>query len=166
MLDIKHNNKNKNKIQSIKVSIEGTKNILFQMENCICDIYIKNAIIGIGFFCKIPFNNKLLPGLITNSNILNKNNKIIKLIINKVEKEIKIDNSRQKYFNLEKSLTIIEIKPNKDKIYNYLDLDENEIYKENIELEYNKKPIYMIQKSNEEVSVSYGIMNDIKNNKK
>ena len=41
------------------------------MENCICKIYIKNDKIGIGFLCKIPFHNNLLPVLITNNNFEN-----------------------------------------------------------------------------------------------
>ena len=53
----------------------------------------------------------------------------MKLIIYIEEKEIKMDKSRKIYFN--SNIIIIEIKPNKDKIYNYLELDENEIYKEN-----------------------------------
>jgi hypothetical protein len=34
------------------VSIQNTKNILSQMENCICKIYLKNDEIGTGFFFK------------------------------------------------------------------------------------------------------------------
>jgi len=30
------------KEKQIPISIEGIKNILFQMENCICKIYLKN----------------------------------------------------------------------------------------------------------------------------
>ena len=119
------------KEQKIPISKEGLKRILFQMENCICKIYLKNDVKGIGFLCKILFHNNLLPVLITNNNIYNENDKIIKLIINNEEKEIKIDKSRKIYED--NNIIIIEIKPNKDKIYNYLELDENEIFKENIE---------------------------------
>ena len=67
--------------QPIPVSIEGTKKILFQMENCICKIYLEDGQKGTGFFCKILFNNDLLPVLITNNHVLNEkdieNNKII-----------------------------------------------------------------------------------------
>ena len=71
------------------------------MTNCICKVYLKNDKIVIGFFCKIPFNNrnnKLLPVIITSNNVINvtNNNKIIKLIINNKEKEIKIDKSIKK----------------------------------------------------------------------
>ena len=62
-----------NKDQPIPVSLEGTRNILYQMENCICKIYKDNGAIGTGFFCKIPFNNNLLKVLITNNHILNEN---------------------------------------------------------------------------------------------
>ena len=113
--------------QPIPVSIEGTKKILFQMENCICKIYLKNGEKGTGFFCKIPFNNNILPVLITNNHILNENdikdNNIIEISINNNEiKEIKIDNLRKKYTNSDKNIdiTIIEIRPNKDGIYNYI----------------------------------------------
>ena len=115
------------KEQQIPISKEGIKNILFQMENCICKIYLKNNKIEIGFLYKIPFHNKLLSVLIANKNIYNENDNIIKIIINNEEKEIKIDKSRKLY--KDNNIIMIEIKPNKDKIYDYLEFDENEIYK-------------------------------------
>jgi len=162
------------KEQPIPVSIEGTKRILFQMENCICKIFLNNGEMGAGFLCKIPFNANFLPVLITNNHVLNENdidnNKIIKLMINNKVKKIEIDNSRKKYTNSDKNidLTIIEIKPKKDGINNYLEIDENDIYqdKESIELEYKKKSIYILHYPNEELSVSYGLINDIKDNKR
>ena len=171
MSDLKQNKLIKE--QPIPVSLEGTKKILFQMENCICKIYLKNGEIGTGFFCKIPFNNNLLPVLITNNHVLNENdidnNKKIKLMINNKVKTIEIDNSRKKYTNPDKNidLTIIEIKPKKDGINNYLEIDENDLYqdKESIELEYKKKSIYILNYSNEQ-SVSYGLINYIKDNKR
>ena len=78
--------------QPIPVSIEGTKKILFQMENCICKIYLEDGKKGTGFFCKMPIFNNLLPVLITNNHVLNEkdieNNKIIQLSINNEVKEI------------------------------------------------------------------------------
>ena len=38
--------------QPIPVPIEGMKKILFQLENCICQIYQKNGGKGTGFFVK------------------------------------------------------------------------------------------------------------------
>ena len=43
------------KEQPIPVTLEGTRIILNQMENCICKIYKDNGAIGTGFFCEIPF---------------------------------------------------------------------------------------------------------------
>ena len=141
------------------------------MQNCICKIYLKNDGIGTGFFCKIPFNNNLLPVLITNNHVLNENdidnNKKIKLMINNKVKTIEIDNSRKKYTNSDKKIdiTIIELKPNEDGINNYLENDDINKDEEAIELEYNKKSIYIIHYPNEELSVSYGIIKDIIDNK-
>ena len=83
------------KDQLISVSSESKKKILFQMENCMCKIKLENGKKGIGFLCKIPFNNNLLPFLITNNYILNitDNNINIKLIFNNGVKKIKLDNS-------------------------------------------------------------------------
>ena len=84
------------------------------MENYICKVYLKNDEIGIGFLCKFPFNNNILPVLIINSHILNSiyNNKYIKLKFNNEVKEIKIDNSKKKYIWHDKNIdiTIIEKK--------------------------------------------------------
>ena len=148
--------------QPIPVDIEGTKLILSQMENCICKIY-QNEKKGTGFFCKIPFPDKynLLNVLITNNHILNENdienNKIIKLIIHnkeqKVIKEIKIDGSRKRYTNINDregiDITIIEIKPNKDNIYNFLEIDD-----ETSKLEYNRKSIYILHHPKDKKLVS------------
>ena len=75
----------------IPVSLEGTKKILYQMENCICKIYCDNGKLGTGFLSKIRFQNKLLPVLITSNHVLNENdienNKIIELRINNDKKK-------------------------------------------------------------------------------
>ena len=153
--------------QPIPVSIEGIKKILFQLENCICQIYQKNGGKGTGFFCKILFQNKLLPVLITNNHVLNekdiKNNKIIELTMyNNIEKRnkdisIKIDNSRKRYTNVEMDITIIEIKPEEDKIKNYLEIDEEEM----TEKEYRKKSIYILHYPNIKY-VSYGLIKELR----
>ena len=160
------------KDQLIPISLEGARTILYQMENCICKIHKDNGAIGIGFFCKIPFNNNLLKVLITNNHVLNENeidnNKIINIsIINKEKKEeikrIKIDNTRKKYTNKELDVTIIEIKENKDKINNYMEIDKEEIEKDKdiIEINYKWKSIYIIHYPKGELSVSYRLINDI-----
>ncbi len=142
------------KEQHNPISIEGAKIILSQMKNSICKIYLKNDKIGIRFLCKIPFHNKLLQVSITNNNNI-ENDKKLKLIIKNEEKEIIRDKSRK--IHRDNKIIIIEIKPNKDKIYYFLELDENEIYKE--KNEYTK---YIIRLYNEEISISYDIINEIK----
>ena len=165
MSDIKQEKLVKEK--PIQVSIKGTKKIIFQMENCICKINLENGKKGIGYLCKIDFHNNnknLLPVLITNNNILNENDKILSLTINNELKKIIIDKSRKKYINIGKNIIIIEIKPNKDKIYDYLEFDEIYIYKNKEKLEYNNKLIYIINYQNEEINVLYGLINDIIDN--
>ena len=156
--------------QPIPVSIEGLKKILFQLENCICKIYQKNNRIGTGFFCNILFKDKLIPVLITNNHILNENdlqnNEIIELTVyDNAEKSnkdisIKIDNSRKIYTDCELDITIIEIKPEVDNIKYYLEIDEEKLTKK----EYRKKSIYILHYPNEKY-VSYGLMNELKENK-
>ena len=164
--------------QPSPISYQSFKKIMYQMENSICKIQ-KDGINGAGFLCKIPISNRLIPFLITNSNILNKKDidekKIIKLTYTESDelkvgeesknetqkyKEIKIDISRKYY--LDKDITIIEIKPNKDKINvkKIFEIDKEE--KVNLELKNNNKSIYIIDKN--DLSISFGIINEIKDN--
>ena len=158
--------------QPIPVDINGTKLILSQMENCICKIVKNNGKKGTGFFCSIPFpdKNNLLNVLITNNHILDENDikmfKVIKFIMyNKErmieeEKQIRIDNNRKKFtFKNEEEgidITIIEIKRYTDKIYNFLEIDDNIL-----ELDCKKKSIYILHYPKEKRLVSYGLINDI-----
>ena len=158
------------------ISYECTKKIIEQMERNICKINIgMNQ--GTGFFCKIPFpnENNMLPVLITNNHIINsdilyKKNIKIKLDIKEEEniKEI-ILNKRMKYTNEEYDITIIEIKE-EDNINNYLELDDiiiNDILNNiNKNKEYKNKTIYIIQYPENNLSVSYGILEDIYLDKK
>jgi len=155
--------------QPSPVSLKGTKKILSQLENCICQLCLKNGGKGTGFFTKIKFKNKLLPVLITNNHVLKeediKNNEIIKLTrYNNIENKdedisITIDDSRIRYTNSEKDIdiTIIEIKPVKDKINNYLEIDEEEL----TENQYIKSSIYLLHYPNEKY-VSYGLINELR----
>ena len=156
------------------ISYECSKKIIEQMERNICKINIgKNQ--GTGFFCKIPFpnQNKLLPVFITNNHVINKdtlNKEKIKLDIKEVEtmKVIKLNN-RMKYTNEEYDITIIEIKE-EDNINDYLELDEvilNDIVKNKNKNEvYINETIYIIQYPENKLSVSYGILDNIYEDKK
>ena len=142
--------KNNIKIYPESISLEGTEEIVKQMKNKVCKIYIGENIKGTGFFCKIPYfqiNNFLLPVLITTNHIINeqnigKNKEVISLSINnnKEKKEIELDN-RIKYTSKEYNITIIEIKK-EDKIDNYLEYDEDIIDGSN--KSYIGESIYML----------------------
>ena len=157
------------------IPIEGIEKILFQMKSCICKIFNKNTgQTGTGFFCKIPFPNKLnlLPVLITNNHVLNQNDietgKIIDININNnnEHKKIKIDNIRKKITSDEEELdlTIIEIKINEDKIYNFLEIDENKFSDINIkEDNFRNKSAYILHYPlNENIQASFGLINRLK----
>ena len=167
MLDINPEKKSKEQLD------ERTKNIFYHLENYICKIKLKNGEIGIGFFCKIPFKNYLLPVLITNNHILNKDDKdntqiIINLITNNEERKIEIGYSRKKYISSYNNIyiTIIEIKPNEDKIYHYLELDNKSKNKENLKLEYKNKSINIFHYPDEENSEPHCLTNNIIDNTK
>ena len=147
------------------VSLKSTEKIVEQMKNNVCKINLLDGTKGTGFFCKIPYNNKILPAFITNNHVINEDilereDKIL-ILMNKIQIEIELNN-KIKYTNKQYDITIIEIKDNKDKINNFLELDENVINNESI-IPYIKKSIYIIQYEGEkeEVSVSYGIMKNI-----
>ena len=163
--------------QPTPIDLEGTKVILSQMENCICKIIKDDGQKGTGFFSRIPFpdESNLLNVLITNNHVLNANDidndNIIKFVVyNKEknieeEKEIRIDSTRKK-LSIKKDkegidITILEIKPNTDKINNFLEMDDKIL-----ELKCKKKSIYILHYPKEKRLVSYGLMNDVLDGKK
>ena len=158
----------KNSIES--VSISCTKTILEQMMNCICNIKLKGST-GTGFFCKIPKgygNNETLDCLLTNyhnidEKYLNENNEISLLLKDNTEpKFIDLLQKREKYYNKDYDITIIEILKS-DKIKKFLELDEN-IFKENNKISYEDESIYILQhQKGKNASVSYGLLLSIDN---
>ena len=76
-----------------------------------------------------------------------------------------MDESRKRYTYINDNegidFTIIEIKPNKDNIYNYLEIDD-----EILELECNRKSIYLLHYPKDKKLVSYGLINGIIEGKK
>ena len=145
-----------------------------QMRKNICAITNGNKG-GTGFFAKIPFPDKenMLPVLITNNHVLDKSTFDKKIILTVSGTNISIDLSfkRMKITFETFDITIIEILK-EDKLDNYLDYSElddlvinNIINDENQNKEYNNKDIYIIQYAKGELSVSFGIMKDIHNDK-
>jgi len=150
------------------ISIKGTKEILNQMENCICKIYKNGEGKGTGFFCNIKYNNYNIPVMMTSNHVIDekyiKENNNIELTLNddNINKTIILNNNNRKiYTNVEYDITIIEIKCEKDKINNFMDLDEK-IFNEKSEILYNSHSIYIPQYLNSDNAiVSYGIINKI-----
>ena len=147
------------------ISIKGMEKITFQLKNCVCKILKKDNVKATGFFCKIPYqNNKLLTVLFTNNHVISQNDLIIN---NQIEitmnddneiRSILIDNSRIFFTDPDLDVTIIEIKPNIDKINNFLELDEK-IFKEKnlVEALFKKKFGYVLNyPKGENVVASFG----------
>ena len=148
------------------VTIEGTINILNQLQSCICKIENK---LGnwTGLFCYIPYKNKKLTVLITNNHVINeeilKENKKIEVSINdnKEYKTIELKNKKV-YTSVKYDTTIIEINSEKEKINHFLELDEEIIeHNENI----NNRSVYILQypkySNGQKAAVSYGIIKNI-----
>ena len=77
----------------IPVTIDSTKIILNQMENCICKINSPNGK-GTGFFCYIPYNNKNIPVFITNNHLIDE-----KIIKEKNNITVTINDDKEKKIN-------------------------------------------------------------------
>ena len=162
------------------VTLKATEKIIDQMNNSICRIF-NNKRNGTGFFVKIPYKNDILPVLITNNQVINKddilNNITISIYLNndKKIKNIKLDNNRKKYINEKYDITIIEIKENEDKLNSkYLELDDkiinyfkiNKIEKLNyLNYIYSDESIYILNylKDND-IIVSYCKLSYLNNN--
>ena len=152
------------------VTIKGTKKILHQMENNICKIYKKGEGSATGFFVNISYNNSTIPVMMTNYHVLDENylsqNKEIKISLNDDAKRltIKLNENRRISYNKDYDTTIIEIKPEKDNIKDFMELDDN-ILEEDSNSFYNKQSIYIIHYPNsEKAKVSYAIVNRIEDN--
>ena len=97
------------------VPLESLQLIFNQSSNSILKIVNQNNEKGTGFFCLIPFPDKLHPlsTLITNNHVLDKNDielgKTIKFSSEKKDYQIKINDQRKCYTNEDYDTTIIEI---------------------------------------------------------
>ena len=106
------------KNQPSVITTDKLETILYQANNCICNIKCTSEGHGTGFFCKIPLPNSFnyLPVLITNNHILDKNDiqlgKTINFTTEKDTKEyeIFIDQERSVYTDEKTDITFIEIK--------------------------------------------------------
>jgi hypothetical protein len=107
----------------------------------------------------------------TNNHVLNsddiKEDKIITISFNnkQIIKTIKIDNTRKKFNSEELDVTFIEIKENKDGIYDFLELEDNiNENEDNLKNLYKNKSIYILNYPEEKnIVVSYGKLFRIEN---
>lgn len=148
------------------VLYEDVLKILEQMQKSVCKIYIKGGGYGTGFFCNIEINNKKIPTLITNNSIINedyiKNNKIIVITLNNDKKEgtILLNENNCIYTSEKYGITIIGLKSINEDIYSFMELDKK-LFFENNNYFYEKASAYIIQYSDNKLSVSNGIINNI-----
>ena len=153
------------------ISLEAIEKIVDQMKKNICKIYLRDGNKGTGFFYKIPFpdNKNLLPILITanhliDEKLLKSKNEYMMISIDNDESFVKIEfENRINYTNKEYDVTIIEIKENEDKIYNFFYFDDYINNKDlNINYIYNKRTIYTLHYPNSNYAVvSFGLFKDI-----
>ena len=135
-----------------------------EKEKCICKI--NGSKIGTGFFCKIKYENALIPVLITNYHVIDdkfiESNEEIKVYINEEYKFISIKKYKIIYSSPNNKYDIIIIRLEEDAIKNFLEIDEN-IF-ENSENAYRNEPIYIMHFPGAgKAKISYG--NGIEKNK-
>ena len=160
----------------LQLSISEPEQIAKQMKYSVCKIYIIDGN-GTGFFCKVknPNESNFIHLLITDQHVLNNQalspGNIIKISLynEKIMKKIVISEERKIYFNEELDITCIVINPKKDDLYEpieYLELEDNFEKDQDFFNElYKNKPIYLLHYPDKDGKfVSYGIINEIKDN--
>ena len=135
------------------------KIILEQMTNSICKIIKKEKNFEIGFFIHIRYKNKKIPVLMIKYNINDTyENNILNVIINNKTKILKL--GKKRYINKDLDIMLIEINENYEDKIKYIEIDDN-IFKKELENDYYKKSIYIIQDNKKKISVSFGIIEGI-----
>ena len=143
------------------LSLENIDKITGQMKNSICQVY--GDLIGTGFFCKIPYEGKKIPVLMTNYHIISddflQKNKKIKISMNdaKVYDTIKINENNKIYSSVRDEYDIMVIKLEEEQdIYHYLYVDEHLLDKDSENI-YEDKSLYILHYPNDDkVHVSFG----------
>ena len=143
------------------ITLEKNFIISEQLIKCICKINKK----GSGFFCLIPYGNKSLPVLISAAHIIGvkEDLKEISLEINECEKIIELNEERKTFTDLYLNITIVEIIPEKDHIYDFLMLDDNLFKDYSIEMSKNES-IYILHFDFNSKIISYGNIKQMSEN--
>ena len=132
--------------------------ILEQLSKCICKINKS----GTGFFCFIQYGNKHLPVLITATYVISSKNELkeISLEINDCVCKIELNEERKVFNDDKKNISIIEIIPEKDHIYEFLMLDDN-LFKDYSDKLFYEESIYILHYNSQSKIISYGILNNL-----
>ena len=143
------------------ITLEKNFIISEQLIKCICKINKK----GSGFFCLIPYGNKSLPVLISAAHIIGvkEDLKEISLEINECVKIIELNEERKSFTDLYLNITIVEIIPEKDHIYDFLMLDDNLFKDYSIEISKNES-IYILHFDFNSKIISYGAIKQTSEN--
>jgi len=140
------------------VSKKNHQVILNQMNYSICSIIHSQEI---GFFCYIKYNKEKIRAIIINNYISNeKYIDKINVIINNKEEIIDLD--KIIYKDKLNNITIIKIK-NNNKIIKFIEIDDK-LYENESEMNYRNESIYIIQKTKDDMFVSYSIIKEINKN--
>lgn len=135
------------------------------MKNCVFQIKNNNRV-GIGYLCHISNKNDHLFVMLLNSDIIDKefinDNQNIEISLKDGEEKVNIslDDNRRIYSSTQYKITIIEIKPKKDKIAHFLEIDEN-IYLENPTKYFYE--IFIVQYWESAKIISYGLIKELNN---
>ena len=135
------------------------KTDLKYMKDYICKI--SGKMVGTGFFCKIKYEDNLIPVLMTNFHVIDdkyiKDHKQINIYINNNMKIIEISSDSLIYSSDRNKYDITIIKLNNDcGIKNYLEIEEN-IFRDNAEDLFKNESIYILHfPKGEEAHISYG----------
>ena len=142
------------------ISEEKIQILLEQMIKCICKI--EGAKNGTGFFCKITYEDKLIPVLMTNYHIIDpdyyesKKNIIVstkenRIVININENKILYSSPINEY-----DLIIIKLNESKNEQNQYLEID-SKIFSDNSEKAFEDESIYILHyPSGGKPSISFG----------
>ena len=125
--------------------------------NCICRI--NGNLPGTGFFCKIKFEGKLTPVLITNYHVVNDDfmnqKKKLTFYIKDVLHSINIDKDRKIYSSNSNKYDMMIIRLKEGEVNDYLEIDEN-IFDKSVD-DYENENIYILHHPNvEKAKISFG----------
>ena len=140
------------------MTLEKIDKITDQMKKYIYKVFGTKK--GTGFFCKISYQDKLIPVMITNYHVIDdifiENNNKIKISLGDNYQYINIDKNSKIYSSPNNEYDIMIIKIKENEINNYLEIDQN-IFMDKSEDFYKNESIYILHYPNGgKISVSFG----------